>query len=371
MRKSEIYKKLEELYKKIDIESKNYLGYPNNLKLDNKKLSVFLDYPINNIGDPFTDNNCINTFDFEREVLDYYRSLLSIDKDEYWGYVTTGGTEGNLFGLLSGRSRYPKGTVYYSGDSHYSIRKSVYLLNISSCRIRTDERGEMDYDHLNYEISRNKKSPPIIVANIGSTMKGAVDNIEIIEKILRDLNIEHFYIHCDAALMGGIIPYITDKHVVDFTLPIDSVSISGHKFLGSPIPCGVVITRKKTIKELNNRIEYIASEDGTITGSRNGISALILWKTIQQKGYLGLLAWAKSCIEKRDYVMIKLKEIEWPAWHHDLSNTVVIKKPSTEITKKWHLATQNNIAHIITMPSTEKEHIDKFITDLRDVSYGK
>lgn len=33
-----------------------------------------------------------------------------------------------------------------------------------------------------------------------------------------------------------------------FQKPIGSVSVSGHKFVGAPVPCGVVITRMRYIK---------------------------------------------------------------------------------------------------------------------------
>lgn len=35
-------------------------------------------------------------------MLDWFANLWEIDKGEYWGYVTTGGTEGNLHGILTG-----------------------------------------------------------------------------------------------------------------------------------------------------------------------------------------------------------------------------------------------------------------------------
>jgi len=37
---------------------------------------------------------------FEVSVLDWFAKLWQIEKDQYWGYVTTGGTEGNLHGIL-------------------------------------------------------------------------------------------------------------------------------------------------------------------------------------------------------------------------------------------------------------------------------
>lgn len=44
----------------------------------------------------------MNSVDFEVSVLDWFAELWEIGKDEFWGYVTTGGTEGNLHGILMG-----------------------------------------------------------------------------------------------------------------------------------------------------------------------------------------------------------------------------------------------------------------------------
>jgi histidine decarboxylase len=39
---------------------------------------------------------------FEVNVLDWFAKQWEIEKNDYWGYVTTGGTEGNLHGILVG-----------------------------------------------------------------------------------------------------------------------------------------------------------------------------------------------------------------------------------------------------------------------------
>jgi histidine decarboxylase len=35
-------------------------------------------------------------------VLDWFARLWELEKDEYWGYITNCGTEGNLHGILVG-----------------------------------------------------------------------------------------------------------------------------------------------------------------------------------------------------------------------------------------------------------------------------
>ena len=39
---------------------------------------------------------------FEDEVLDWFARLWEIGKEDYWGYITSSGTEGNLHGILLG-----------------------------------------------------------------------------------------------------------------------------------------------------------------------------------------------------------------------------------------------------------------------------
>jgi selenocysteine lyase/cysteine desulfurase len=43
--------------------------------------------------------------------------------------------------------------------------------------------------------------------------------------------------------------------MVTFRKPIGSVSVSGHKFVGAPVPCGVVITRMSHVMALSSDVE--------------------------------------------------------------------------------------------------------------------
>ena len=46
-------------------------------------------------------------------VLNWFAKLWEIDSEEYWGYVTNCGTEGNLHGILVGRENLPDGWYQY------------------------------------------------------------------------------------------------------------------------------------------------------------------------------------------------------------------------------------------------------------------
>ncbi len=42
-------------------------------------------------------------------VLNWFARLWEIEQEDYWGYVTNCGTEGNLHGILVGRENLPDG----------------------------------------------------------------------------------------------------------------------------------------------------------------------------------------------------------------------------------------------------------------------
>ncbi len=58
------------------------------------------------------------------------------------------------------------------------------------------------------------------------------------------------------------IPFVKRAPLVTFRKPIGSVSVSGHKFIGAPVPCGVVITRQRYVQALSRRAAWRPSRVG-------------------------------------------------------------------------------------------------------------
>jgi len=234
---------LKNFYDKISERSKNYIGYPVATDYDYTEIYPFLQYSINNVGDPFVESNDMHCKAFEREVVDFYANFFNAPKDNHWGYVTNGGSEGNLYGLYLARELYPNGIVYYSEATHYSVQKNLHLLNMDSIVIRSQPNGEMDYEDLAEMLQLNRQKSVIIMANIGTTMTEAKDHVPTIRGILKKYAIKSSYIHCDAALAGSYLPLLgaTD---FDFNNGADSIAIRGHKFLGSPTANGYILVKK-------------------------------------------------------------------------------------------------------------------------------
>ncbi len=122
----------------------------------------------------------------------------------------------------------------------------------------------MDYDDL---INKNQgpqaNAIPSFFANIGTTVRGAVDNIAEIQKRIAALGIprEDYYLHADAALSGMILPFVEDPQPFTFADGIDSIGVSGHKMIGSPIPCGIVVAKKANVDRISVEIDYISAHD--------------------------------------------------------------------------------------------------------------
>jgi len=180
---------------------------------------------------------------------------------------------------------------------------------------------------------------------------------------------DKYYIHCDGALFAMMLPFLDQKNIltIDFNLPIDSISISGHKFLGTPMPCGIIITRKYLMKKINNPIEYLNSVDNTITGSRNGHSSLYIWNVIKNKGVEGFKNDVKKTMENAKYIEKELQQRNISSYRNNLSSTIIFERPNEHIVQKWQLAVIGDIAHIVVMPSVTKDKLNLFLKDLEDV----
>lgn len=69
-------------------------------------------------------------------MLNWFARLWEIDEEEYYGYITTCGTEGNLHGIYVGRENLPDGILYASQESHYSVFKAARMYRMPAVKVR-------------------------------------------------------------------------------------------------------------------------------------------------------------------------------------------------------------------------------------------
>lgn len=353
---------LREYFSLLKENQKNHLGYPLNFKYDYDKLIPFLNFTLNNLGDPYVNGNYkLTTKTFEQKVINFFSELYFLDKTQRWGYVTTSGTEGNLYGILLGREKFPEAKLYFSEDTHYSIAKAARYFRIQGIKIKSQINGEIDYQNFKEQLDQNQ--PAIINLNLSTTFKGAYDNLDKILEIIESKKIKDFYIHCDGALGGLILPFLSNNYP-SFKKPIHSLSISGHKFLGCPFPSGVVITKKELVDNIANEIDVLFSKDTTIGGSRNGHLPLFLWYAISQRKN-NFVHEVEDCIAKSKYFLSQLTQKGIPCLMNPYSPIVVFPKPEQKIIEKYQLMISGNQAHVVILQNHTYEFLHEFINELK------
>lgn len=343
------------------------IGFPGARDIDYRPLAPLLGHLLNNLGDPRIDPLYPgHVHDLERDVLDFTAELFRAPPG-WSGYLTSGGTEGNLYGLWLGRTKLPNAVAYYSSAAHYSVPKACHLLGLPAVEVTTTASGQIDYTDLTRKAARHRSRPAIVVATIGTTMTEAVDDVTDVHNALDVAGVRHRHIHSDAALAGVPLATTANRPAFDLADGADSISVSGHKFFGTPVVCGIVLTRRKP-EELSPTVPYLNTHDTTISGSRNGLAAAMLWHATTSLGATGHADRAERAREVAAYAVQRLHQIGWPAWRNPLSFTVLLRRLPADMATVWPLPTQGDWSHVISMPGVSTSHIDALVDTL--AAYG-
>lgn len=344
--------------------SAHYIGFPNSRLLSFAALADFLKFNINNIGDPFHPNSGINTCDFEQEVIAFWSKALHLDPAAGWGYITNGSTEGIMYGIAQGRDRYEDAALIFSEQSHYCLHKIAHLLRMPYRVISSHPDGTLNLEALGSTLAGLGGRPFILNLTVGTTFQGAIEPPQQVLELLERQHCRDFHLHVDAALYGPMHCWIPGTPLFDFRLPIHTLSFSGHKFLGAPIPCGLVLSHRDPIQPFAGSAEYVGSLDTTLSGSRDGFCALVLWLVIQQLGPEGLAELAAESLQMAAELESRLRAAGIAATRHPHSCIVVFPRPDQAMARRWHLATYGDLAHIVTVPGVTQDMMGTFITEL-------
>lgn len=333
---------------------------------------------INNAGDPFEEgDHTLSSLDFEREVIRYFAPKYGFDGNDLWGIVTMSGTDGNNHGIYFGVNYLKRKTgkmpvVYVSDEAHYSNYRLCDLQHLEVRLVKSDSMGRMVPDSLEKVLDPTR--PCLIVYAMGSTFKGAIDDQKALDDVLARHEGMAVYRHVDAALFGGYLPFTEYKDLVDRRKTgFDSISVSGHKFFGIDSPCGLFITTRDVYDNQSTYdISYLNANMRMINCSRSGIEPLKFWWLMKTVGDEGWTEQAARIFENTRYLKSELKRIGWPYWNNEYSNTVIFRRPSAKVVRKYNLACGEDAAfggklsHVVVMQHVTKDSIDRLIADLRN-----
>lgn len=316
----------------------------------------------------------LNTHKFEREVLAYFANLYHFPSDNFWGYLTSGSSQGVEQGLLMGRNflrHYGEPVAYFSEEAHYSVKSVISMLDLPWKMINCLPSGQMDLANLADQLVPGR--PALVNITIGTTFKGAIDNRKAIGEFFATCGLPAHYVHLDAALFGGYLPYLKGEGVPQIffdEIPYDSISVSGHKFFGAPVPIGIFLMQKEHTKNIpTDYVEYLESDNLIIPCSRSSLNTLILWWTINTKKLHDWQEEAKRLMENALYLEKLLSAARYPCWRNSFSNIVYFPCPNKAICLKWSLPVTNDknlgrIAHLIVMQHVSKALLEEFVEDI-------
>jgi histidine decarboxylase len=350
-----------------------------------------------------------------------------------------------------------KPIVFYSEDTHYSVVKAVRMLDLTTfsqegsdhfdgeCPITKDGTWPEEVPSYKYETDNplsgaiivkdlkklvrfflKKGYPILIVLNVGTTWKGAYDDVPAVNDMLMDLGKEFpwlwdrevkydpddpdippdhrrgFWVHVDGALGAPFLPFIEmaynlgkiDKKGPCFDFRNESVMSIGcsmHKWIGGPWPSGIYMTRTKYVLDLPTP-EYIGSPDTTFGGSRSGFSPVIFWDYLSRMSYEDNMEKALDTLNVAAYLEKELRKLEaklqkkfcldvdlWIA-RSQLALTVRFRRVNPIISYKWTIDGEKLVvptskgkeeryySHVFVMHPVDKERVDEFINDLREAS---
>ncbi|MCB9226603.1 MAG: aspartate aminotransferase family protein [Chitinophagales bacterium] len=396
-RKSRIEKALQ---KNVNFSNDASLGYPAS-KLDNKvfyddapflkdapTLKTYVANP-NNIGCHTygtSEKAFSGTQEIEKEVLNVLAvDIFKIKENEFDGYIAPGGTEANIQALWIFRNLFFKKykansneiAILASEDTHYSIPKGSNLLQIEWLKIPVDfstrEIQKNKLDEIVKEAIKAGKKYFMVVANMGTTMFGSIDNPDIYTEIL-EKHKAVYKLHIDGAYGGFIYPFSNRNSKINFSNPkISSITIDAHKMLQAPYGTGVFICRKGLIENvLTKEAEYVEGMDLTLCGSRSGANAVAVWMILFTYGPYGWREKISILQMRTQFLCEELDRLNIKYFREPNMNIVTISSKGIPIAvaEKYDLVPQqhndkNQWYKIVLMDHVEIDHLTTFVEDLK------
>ena len=166
--------------------------------------------------------------------------------------------------------------------------------------------------------------------------------------------------------------------VFDFRLGfISSIVMSGHKYIGTPWPCGVYLVKGSELVSPWGSL-YNGSSDTTLALSRNGHSAILLWSFVSNNSYDAQVATVLECVRVVQYAVQQFRELQarldkdlW-IMHTLPSLSIIFRRSNPDIVEKYTLSCSNLyidseercISQVYVVPHVTTEMIDCLVRDL-------
>ncbi len=315
----------------------------------------------------------------EKETIQMLGLLLSNPKAS--GHIVTGGTEANTLALWAAKklSKKKHCEVIVPASAHYSFNKAADLLSLKIVKVGLNSRFQVDVEAVEKAVNSNTIA---IVGVAGTTGLGVVDPISELSEIAVK---KHLYLHVDAAFGGFVLPFLNELGssvpAFDFSLPgVCSITVDPHKMGLAPIPAGGILFRNESLrKAVAWNVSYLAggeTEQATFVGTRSGASVIAVWALLKHLGAEGYKRIVRSCMRLTWKLAREIQKINGlDVMTEPSMNIVGIKSEVFDIRRiarelrlgKWAVSLFPNHIRMVVMPHVQKQHIEEFLEDLKDI----
>jgi aromatic-L-amino-acid decarboxylase len=225
--------------------------------------------------------------ELEEVTLDWLRQLLGLP-EAFSGHIEDTASTGTLSALAVARAVHPgRRVVLCSEHAHSAADKAARLLELELRKVAVDDDFRMRPDLLDLE------GACAVIATIGTTGAGACDPVPAIADACSAAGV---WLHVDAAYAGpaAMCPELR-PHFAGWELA-DSVGVNPHKWLGTPMDCSALWTRRpEDFRRTFSLVpEFLQSPDDAVNLSEVSIPlgrrfrALKLWAVLRCYGRSGL-----------------------------------------------------------------------------------
>jgi glutamate/tyrosine decarboxylase-like PLP-dependent enzyme len=295
------------------------------------------------------------------------------------GTLTTGGSNGNMIGMMCARYHIdPLGqqrgfdcqklVCYVSAESHYSVLMAANVLGIgfeNVIKVPCDTEGRIRSDKLDEEIQRTKlngQTPFCVVATAGTTVRGAFDPIKEIAEICSNHNI---WFHVDAAWGGSCMFSAKHRSLMDGVELADSVCWDAHKMMGVPLICSAFLIKRPEI------LRKICSHGDVAHYLFHGDAG---WARLIES-YVGLADYLEATVKSHDKLEMRSQRV-WSNVcfrytvdgidHNDVNNQIRerLVKSGNFMVSKSNVNEDVILRAVIANPGVTTESLDKFIVEV-------
>jgi glutamate/tyrosine decarboxylase-like PLP-dependent enzyme len=185
----------------------------------------------------------------EREVIAAMATMVGYAPDQSLGHLTSSGTIANLEALWVARESHPGTAIASSCGAHYTHQRMCGVIGARHVAIPADPTGRMSLSAL--ETALQSGEIGTVVATLGTTSLGAVDNLVSILGICRSHGVR---VHVDSAY-GGFFRLLADGDALSpetaasfrAMADADSIVIDPHKHGLQPYGCGSVLFKDVSV----------------------------------------------------------------------------------------------------------------------------